>query len=242
MEPDARRQYRSAPNKSTGLEIEVVEGERQFSARLVDTSIGGIRIWLAEAPVTPTYDTGDTITLRIYSHGKPIVTSEPGSIERAEHCEQGWLYGVKFVDWMGLIERLPAELLQHFNRRRTVRVKPEGEEEIQIYFEADEVAKVMYGHLCDLSADGVSFAVRPTDGAHLKRAKFILASFRIPNTESYISFPAVLRRSLEKADCWIFGAFFHDDREDHEAKRQIIIDHIGDEKKQLFLGIQLNVD
>jgi hypothetical protein len=224
---ESRRQYRSTPSFRDDVRIFVVESDKRYPAELVNVSISGIGICLDTHPSTPLFKEGETMYLAISPPSETESIKEPCTVEHTALREEGRYYGVRFVDWMGLLERLPSNLYRLFNRRRSPRIEAEDEDEVQVYFETEGAAKVIAARLCDLAPEGIAFTVPARDGPHLKRASFVLTSFRLPKSEEHLSFRAELRpHTVEGNGSWRFGAHFDDSGANYQAKIHMLAEAI----------------
>jgi hypothetical protein len=229
--PDARKHYRIQPDQGEDVAVYLLQDGGWTPARVSDVSVGGIGLFVEGAPrFTP----GLTTFVRICSPLLPLPSVEPGKVEYVRETEDGCRYGITFLDWMGLLERIPTGLAHLFNRRGSTRVPAEEDQAVHIYFEADGVAQEVDGRLSNISLNGVGFFLEPKMGTHLVRSDLVLISFRFPGTDEYVSLRAKLRHIHKKPDHWQIGAYFADEGIDFEKKKAQISCYLGNKESLDF--------
>ncbi len=226
MCPGSRRYYRVKGPQASGIKVELREGSTVLPVTVEDVSIGGLGVVVqGEAP----FRVGSTLQVHITAPqlNEPLV--EYGRVRHVQPTEGGTKLGIEFIDWMGLVERIPSGLASIFNRRRSPRTAPEGVTEVRIYYEAEGVANAVEGRLVNLSCHGLAFLVNPVDGARLLKAELVLVSFRLPGSDHDLCFRAQLRHISGDAKAWRLGAFFDDEGFQFEERKSELARFIGEQ-------------
>ncbi|HNR97742.1 MAG TPA: PilZ domain-containing protein [Planctomycetota bacterium] len=214
---DARRQYRTCPDEVNALAVELKYKRHEFPADVTDVSIGGIGVCVPRRGAILAVTPRETVYLKITAPSLREPMVEPGTVLHTRVMGDSLFLGVRFTDWLGLIERVPRELSAMFNRRLSPRIVVEDGHRVGITAVVGERTEEIEGFMRDLSSDGLSFWVPPEAGRSILDAGAIRVEFELPFASRSTAFKARLLHVTKDDEAWSFGAFF-DTLEDGEAK------------------------
>ena len=228
VQSDGRRQYRARPDRAGALAVELKYKRHEFPADVTDVSIGGIGVCVPRRGAILAVMPRETVYLKITapSLSKPMM--EPGTILHTRVMGDSMFLGIRFADWMGLIERVPPELGAMFNRRLSPRIVVEEGHRVGITAVIGGRAEKIEGFMRDLSSDGLSFWVAPEAGRRILNAGAISVEFELPFASRSTAFKARLLHVTEDDDAWSFGAFFDAaEHGDTRAAREDLATHLA---------------
>jgi hypothetical protein len=220
-ESDTRRQYRVTPASAGDLSVGILveDGEPRVPGQVVDISAGGIAV-LFGVQSPPVYEIGQTLLLEMTSPhlGDRMVT--PALVDHREECSEGRLYGFEFLDRLGLLARLPAELAGLFNQRRICRVEPDPENPVLVTVEGIGVAFELQVFLRDLSTEGLSFRAPPLVEVALSKTRMVKVSFSLPDSPVPLRFQATIVHRDLIAGSICYGVCFYQERTPNFEEKQ----------------------
>ncbi len=208
LQSEGRRHYRMRPDRPGALSVELKYKRHEFPADVTDVSIGGIGICVPRRGPILAVTPGETVYLKITALSLPKPMMEPGTVLHTRVMGDVLFLGIRFADWMGLIERVPPELSALFNRRLSPRIVVEEGYRVGITATTRGSAEKIEGFMRDLSSDGLSFWVAPEAGRRILKADAISVEFELPFASRSTAFKARLLHVTEDEDAWSFGAFF----------------------------------
>ena len=230
-----RRQYRTKPASGL-LKVHVFGPERPSRCAVEDVSIGGIRISFP-ASSAPGYSLRDVVPIEIRSEvlEEPLLVPSLVSSFSEENGKR--IYGLEFIDWLGLLSRLPPPLREVFNQRRDQRVSPDPERPVtsEIHHPGSDARTPVA--VLDISSMGLSFVVDSDAEEALRGREILDLSIRLPAATEALRFTAsVLDWSLvpEGARCRLF---FIEDPADGLERRQELLAAYVDARRREILGL-----
>jgi len=233
---EKRRQYR-IPGQGE-LEIEVLkDGSAQFPGTVVDISAQGVSLGFS-VEEDPNTELREIVLLKITSTylEKSIVV--PSMIIRREELEDGRVYGIEFIDWLGLLAQLPIALAEMFNRRGDYRVEPNPEDPIQVTLEALPLR--VNAWLRDISVVGLSAIIPSNLETVFRKVRKALVSFNLPHLGKKLKFQGrILHRNLtERGVC--YGIVFRGEKtRAFQENQQLLAQYIQERKKEI-LGLPVS--
>jgi len=226
---ERRRQYRTVPVYEGQITVIVARSEEcGVRSRVVDLSVGGVALDF-EAESDPGLEVGEVLYLYIDSPylDEPIVTL--GKVERSDSEDGERHYGLRIIDWLGLLTQLPAELKALFNQRSEYRVGVGPNHPIQI----TGITKNFHvdGLLHDLTPHGLCFQVALEAKGTFMIGHVVRVTFALPGDEEELSFPGRIRHAEWAGDRLYCGVCFDEDESEEEsfqAQRQKIADYVSE--------------
>lgn len=219
MSSDRRRQYRVSPD-SDELSVAVFRpGCEDVPGSVVDLSAGGMNLVFPHG-VDPMYKIGEGLYIKMSScflQG-PIVV--PSQVHRRKETEDGQLYALVFLDWLGLLSRLPPELASMFNQRSSYRFEPPSDQTIEVRVDGLDSDVRIEGPLRDLSSHGLSFRAPLSAEETLAHAKAIEVSFVLPTRSEALDFHCQIRYRDLSGDQVCYGLFFDPERTERFEDKQ----------------------
>lgn len=215
---DERRHYRALPLYEGQLAVDVVfDEDKIIPAHVIDVSIGGIGVFI-DAEKDLGLEAGQHVFLRLTSPSLAEDVTTPGAVRRCTRTEGGVTYGFEFVDWMGLLSQLPAEVRVLFNQRSEFRVGVGPYRPIEVRgmtspFRAE-------GILHDISPDGLCFHVPMGGEDVLSPGRLVRIDFRLPGVPQSLSFVAQIRHSEWNRGRFYCGVHFNSERTEEFRKKQ----------------------
>jgi len=178
----------------------------------VDLSVGGAAI-VVDAQSDPKLDAGEDVYLYIDSPylDEPIVTL--GRVQRCSKKDGEAHYGLRIVDWLGLLTQLPSELKALFNQRSEYRVGVGPNHPIEV--EGISRNFCVNGLLHDLTPHGLCFQVPMDAEGTFRLGHVVRVTFALPDEEEQLTFAARIRHAQWTGGRLYCGVCFEkDDAED----------------------------
>lgn len=140
----------------------------------------------------------DVVYLELRSRHVPEPIVAFAKVCSRTESHQGRGYGLHFVDWLGLFERLTPELKELFNHRGGPRVRPAPGEAIPVALKVEHSSELVAGTLRDLSAMGLSVLAPVGAEDLLVRTDQVLVTFHLPTCTHKLDFAGqIMHRSLD---------------------------------------------
>lgn len=216
--PDERRQYRTFPLYQGHLSVAVVRpGEAPVPGGVLDLSIRGVSILLrpdADPGLTP----GDVVYLHLESPDLPEELVTPAAVRRRTPSPQGTTYGMAFLDWLGLLSRLPAELRALFNQRNDYRVGLGLHHPLEVRGFQPEFR--VPGILHNLSADGLCFHVAAQGDGLFIPGSSVEIVFALPGEAAPMTLLTTILHTSGCRDRVYCGVLFEADKTPDFAAKQ----------------------
>lgn len=233
---EKRRQYRT-PGQGE-LEIEVIrDGSTKFSGKVVDISAQGVSLSFS-AEEEPNIELREIVLLKVTSTflEKSIVV--PSMVIRREELEEGWTYGIEFIDWLGLLAQLPPALAEMFNRRGDYRVEPIPEDPIQVTLEALPLR--VNAWLRDISIVGLSAFIPSNLETVFRKVRKAQVSFNLPRLGKKLKFQGrILHRHLTESGVCYGIVFVEETTRAFQENQQLLAQYIQARKKEI-LGLPVS--
>jgi len=228
-----RQPYRVVPVRPEELSVAVgAPPALQIPVYVDNLSIRGMDV-LIDQKFDPLYSRGETLYLYITSPYLSEMLVVPSLVYRCAEAERGRLYDLKFVDWLGLLSRLPPSLAALFNLRYAPRSEPDSDSPIVVNVQGIETSFEISGFLVDISTAGLSFWTTPDADPQLIPADLVNVSFCLPDSSELLTFQTVIRDRRLVADAECYGAFFDEEGTEHfQQKQKKLAAHL-DRKSQL---------
>ncbi len=202
---------------------------RKSPALSADLSPGELNLFFGRR-TAPTYRPGEIVHLCMKSPslGKPLVAA--GWVRRIESTDWGRMYAFRFVDWRGVVARIPQDHAGRFSRRSDRRVTHDSNRPIELTIGGlppvswEQVFAGSRGMLLDLSPRGLSFRVDPDVGDQFLECKSVEVAFTLPETTEELSFWIQILSCVPGVEGFYCGALFDAERtKDFEAKQQRLV-------------------
>jgi len=192
-EHDARQHYRRAPGKThqLGVLLELAD-RRPLSGTLADVSAGGAAI-LFPKKSDPGPAVGQDVQLCFVSLGHGSEVRVPARVVSARTDDQNRRYGFQFTDVEALFQGLDAYYFKFFNRRRTLRVRPDLGRRLEATVRALEFEGRMQVH--DLSLKGLALLAEPAAAESVMAATTLAVEVALPKAPAPIGGPIVPRHA-----------------------------------------------
>ena len=188
---------------------------------------------LFKHPFDPIRELGQTLFLHMTSEFFPEPLDVACWVQHRDEVEGGRLYGLEFVDPIGLLSRLPSTLYALFNQRDVVRIEPDPEHPIEVTIDGIGIDFQVTGFLRDLSTDGLSFRTLPLAEVVLSKVKWVKVTFRLPDSSEELTFSVRIRHRGLIGDSICYGTWFDDERtEEIETKQEILKEYITDHRQE----------
>jgi hypothetical protein len=160
---------------------------------------------------------------------------------RAEE-EAGVVYGFEFIDWLGLLSRLPRDLKTLFNRRGELRVPPHPERPIEVTILVPEHAYRARVCALEVSASGLSFVIGIEAEEVFRDVGVLDLWLHLPNCAVDVQFGGtILNRDLVH-DGIRYGIFFlEEETKDFGRKREMLAAYVTTRRREI-LGLKLEVE
>lgn len=230
-----RRQYRSSPESSELFAVAVVRSlSILVPGQVVDLSVGGISVFF-EHGCDPIFALKDTVQLRLTSPHLKEPLSEPCLVRYRAETRQGRFYGLEFLDWLGLLARLPTKLAGHFNQRGHYRVEPDPNQPVPVRLQADARSAPVSARLRDLSVTGISCLAASEAERTLADAFQVKVSLRLPDSPEVLDFHGnIIRRDLVPTG--VCYAVFFDAKltARFEKKASLLEMYVNERRKQML--------
>jgi len=181
-----RKRYRVRPSSSAEIEVALVKGKGTLlRGKVENLSQGGMGIFFDEDRA-PSCALKDTVQLRISSPHLREPLFVAAVVSSCDQAKGGRVYGVEFVDWLGLLKQLPPPLDCVFNKRGDWRVEADQERPVEVMVEAPPLQ--IRALLHDLSPTGISIQVATRLGISFKSRRKVNVSFYLPYCYEKLSF------------------------------------------------------
>jgi PilZ domain len=183
-----RRQYRVKKVSADDLIASLARaGASPVPAQIVDISSGGISVFVKRV-CDPGLPDREAVHLRLSSPHMKVPLSAPAIVRRSEESAEGRVYGLEFLDWLGLLSRIPPALARLFNKRGDSRVEPDSGDRIDVAVESKSLPFQIGGKLRDLSSTGLSFSAADDVEKFLSKIDRVKVSFSLPGRVEVIAF------------------------------------------------------
>jgi len=161
---------------------------------------------------------GEVVYLCLTSPYLDSAITMPALVRGKEEHDEGVSYGFEFIDWLGLVAKLPPELKSLFNQRGEYRMEVGPGN--QILVEGITTPSKIEGQLLDLSPNGLSFRAAIETGEVLAPFYKVRVSFCVPGNTDQLTFNATVRYCEQNEDCGLYGIFFDAKRTTNFQKMQ----------------------
>jgi hypothetical protein len=208
----SREAYRTFPVPGEELAVELLGIGGTFQGSVVDTSFGGLAVFV-RGQARPLYQDGGHARLRITSCHleQPVDTST--TVHYAHPMEGGCLYGLGFTKCDQTWQQLSPELRNLFNRRAGRRAAPENL--IEAHITANET---FLGILRDVSSAGAAFSAPLSRENELAQGEQVKITFRLPGENEPLSLTGSVAQCEKTEEFVRCGVFF--DMEETEGFHQ----------------------
>ena len=237
--PDDRRQYRHLPDFRDYISVEVVRSEqRESPQRVCNLSVGGIGLFF-QHHFDPIYQLGSTVYLHITSPNLDKKVVAPCLVTHRMESEDGRTYGFEFVDWIGLLSQISAELAAMFNQRGEFRVEPPADQVIGVCVEVPGEECAIRAEIQDLSPEGVCLRIQIKDEQLLSNCEEAKLFFSLPDSQELLTFRAtILRRDLV-GDHICYGTYLEEEGTEYFKEKQLkLIKYVTEVRQQTQASIQ----
>lgn len=216
-----RRQYRVSSEYENIISVSVGRPSTpQVPARCINLCVGGMRV-LLESDSNFRLATGEVAYLCLTSPYLDSAITMPGLVRGKEEHEEGISYGFEFIDWLGLVAKLPPELKTLFNQRGEYRTEV-GPGNL-ILIEGITTPSRVKGELQDISPNGLSFRA-PIDTEEVLAPFYkVRVSFLVPGNPAQLTFNATIRYCEQIDGHSLNGIFFDAKRTTNFQKMQEVI-------------------
>ena len=229
--PDNRNQYRLTHSRSNDLAVAVgTDLEDQVPVYVLDLCVGGMRV-LMDRDAPGRHRLGKTVYVYLSSPELDGPLKVATIVCDQSETDDAVEYRLQFVDWLGLLARLPQRLADLFNKRRQRRFMQSPTRPIVVtVWPRTKPGRSLSALLCDLSSAGLSFLAEPSAETVLAMAREVTVSFSLPEVEEDLTFSAAIRHRDLVGDHVCYGVFFAGDltarfKEKQEALETYIEEH-----------------
>jgi hypothetical protein len=233
--PNKRKRYRVRPESTDDLTLAVARtGKSSIAGRIADLSIEGVALFFDQRH-DPVFALRDIVNLELSSKHLPEPLVVPSMVRHRSEVERGRLYGFEFVDWLGLLGKLPAALTGLFNQRGNYRVQPDPQNPVDVMIEGTLLPSPIQATLRDLSVAGISVQAAYTIENLLMKVELVQVSFELPFSPERLSFwgNIIHRDLIGQGIC--YGILFDDKRTPRFKKKQeVLIKYVSDRRQQLL--------
>jgi len=231
-----RRQYRTRPASGL-LRVHIGSGlERSSRCAVDDVSIGGIRLSFP-ASSAPAYSLRDVVPIEIRSEvlAEPLLV--PCLVSSSSEADGRRAYGLEFIDWLGLLARLPPALRELFNQRHDHRVEPHPEHPVESTIQVPGKDARIPIEVMDISSMGISFVIDREAEAALRNPETLELSIRLPAGAETLDFKAkVLQWEVvpEGARCRV--CFLEEATDGFEERKDLLAAYVTARRRE-HLGL-----
>ena len=144
-------------------------------------------------------------------------------------------YGLEFIDWLGLLSRLPPALREIFNQRGDHRVEPDPGHPVESTVHVPGRDAGIQVEVLDISSMGVSFVIDREAEAALQNPETLELSIRLPAGTETLDFKAtVLEWNVvpEGARCRAF--FLEEATDGFEERQELLAAYVAARRRELL--------
>ncbi len=186
--PDKRRQYRVPLATEEDFRVLVRRpGKKAVNGEICDLAIQGLGIRFDHRSEA-VFAIRDVVNLELSSAklDRPILA--PAMVRHRREDDRGRIYGFQFLDWLGLLSRLPLSLACLFNQRGSHRVQPQPTEHVDVTIEGSLLPSSVRAELYDISATGLSVQAPFAIENMLMKVERVKLSFLLPGSQAKLVF------------------------------------------------------
>jgi c-di-GMP-binding flagellar brake protein YcgR len=213
---ERRRQYRIPQSKKHPLSATLKQGQTSLQAEFIDVSVHGVGLKVA-AERGDKMELGDVVELTVmsFSHGK---VTTPGKLVHKESDGKFVRVGFEFVNVGDLYAQLDAFYSRIFNRRRSVRVRPELDRKLTVVMRW--AGKELKATVTNVSDTGLGI-VLPVDSANeLENVDKVAIQFKLPGATEPLHGAASVRNKSTVSGQFLCGLMFDFDQQSSLATRR----------------------
>lgn len=213
---ERRRQYRIPQSKKHPLSATLKQGETTLQAEFLDVSVHGVGLKLS-AERGDKLELGDVVELTVmsFSHGK---VTTPGKLVHKESDGKFVRVGFEFVNIGDLYSQLDAFYSRVFNRRRSVRVRPELDRKLTVVMRAAN--KELKATVTNVSDTGLGIVMPMESGAELGNVEVVAIQFKLPGASEPLHGAASVRNKSTASGQFLCGLMFDFDQQSSLATRR----------------------
>ncbi len=198
---------------------------RKTPGFVFDLSAGGLGLFFV-VHADPRYNAGTILWLCMKSPflARPVVT--PAQIRRISECDVGSMYGLRFLDWLGLLAQIPPELARVFNRRSELRTRIDSRRPVEITVQGllasswEHVFQGLKGTLLDVSPTGLSFHIGSEAADQIEPHQSVEVSFTLPSSTYRFALWIQILHCARRSGGINCGALFDEERTERFAEKQ----------------------
>lgn len=228
-----RKYYRSPLPPPETLTACVLVQQKEHAGRITDISASGMGL-LFDEQSDPGCIVGESTELRLKSPHLDSPLSVPSQVIHVRESRNGQIYGFGFLDWLGLRQAIPKELVAVFNQRGEYRVEPDPDHPIAVTVTGIDLYFEVEGQLRDISSAGMSFRAPALAECVLRTVRNVKVSFSLgAEPDGPLSFVArICHRDLTGSHINYGLSFLEDESPDFASQREVILAYVTARRRE----------